>query len=58
MKQLRTVSKTERIIFPMLVTIVVSLIVPDAAGLVSMLMQGNLMSECRVEDRFQKTAGS
>ena len=58
MKQLRTVSKTERIIFPIMVTIVVSLIVPDAAVLVGMLMLGNLMKECGVVDRIQKTAGN
>ena len=58
MKQLRTVSKTERVIFPIMVTIVVSLIVPDAAVLVGMLMLGNLMKECGVVDRIQKTAGN
>ena len=58
MKQLRTVSKTERIIFPIMVTIIVSLIVPDAAVLVGMLMLGNLMKECGVVDRIQKTAGN
>ena len=56
MKQLRTVSKTERVIFPIMVTIIVSLIVPDAAVLVGMLMLGNLMKECGVVDRIQKTA--
>ena len=58
MKQLRTVTKTERIIFPIMVTIIVSLIVPDAAVLVGMLMLGNLMKECGVVDRIQKTAGN
>ena len=58
MKQLRTVSKTEKIIFPIMVTIVVSLIVPDAAVLVGMLMLGNLMKESGVVDRIQKTAGN
>ena len=58
MKQLRTVTKTERIIFPIMVTIIVSLIVPDAAVLVGMLMLGNLMKECGVTDRIQKTAGN
>ena len=52
MKQLRTVSKTERIIFPIMVAIIVSLIVPDAAVLVGMLMLGNLMKECGVVDRI------
>ena len=58
MKQLRTVTKTERIVFPIMVTIIVSLIVPDAAVLVGMLMLGNLMKECGVVDRIQKTAGN
>ena len=58
MKQLRTVSKTEKIIFPIMVTIIVSLIVPDAAVLVGMLMLGNLMKESGVVDRIQKTAGN
>ncbi len=58
MKQLRTVSKTEKIIFPIMCTIVVSLIVPDSAVLVGMLMLGNLMRECGVVDRLQKTAGN
>ena len=58
MKQLRTVSKTEKIIFPIMVAIIVSLIVPDAAVLVGMLMLGNLMKECGVVDRIQKTAGN
>jgi len=52
------VSKTERIIFPIMVTIIVSLIVPDAAVLVGMLMLGNLMKESGVVDRIQKTAGN
>ena len=54
MKQLRTVSKTEKIIFPIMVTIIVSLIVPDAAVLVGMLMLGNLMKESGVVDRIQQ----
>ena len=58
MKQLRSVTKTERIIFPIMVAIIVSLIVPDAAVLVGMLMLGNLMKECGVVDRIQKTAGN
>ncbi len=58
MKQLRTVSKTERIVFPIMCTIVVSLIIPDSAVLVGMLMLGNLMKECGVVDRIQKTAGN
>ena len=56
MEQLRTVSKTEKIIFPILVTIIVSLLLPDAATLVGLLMLGNLMRECGVVDRISKTA--
>ena len=56
MEQLRPVSKTERIIFPVIVTIVVALIVPDAVSLVGMLMLGNLAKECGVVDRLSKTA--
>ena len=56
MEQLRTVSKTERIIFPVLVAILVSLLLPDAASLVGMLMLGNLFKECGVVDRLAKTA--
>ena len=56
MKQLRNVSKTEKIIFPVLVTIVVSLLLPDAAALVGMLMLGNLFKESGVVDRLGKTA--
>ena len=56
MAQLRTVSKTEKIIFPILVTIIVSLLLPDSAVLVGMLMLGNLMRESGVVDRISKTA--
>lgn len=56
MEQLRPVSKTEKIIFPVLVTIVVALIIPDAVALVGMLMLGNLAKECGVVDRLSKTA--
>jgi len=56
MDQLRPVSKTEKIIFPILVTIVVSLILPSAAPLVGMLMLGNLFRESFVVDRLNKTA--
>ncbi len=55
MEQLRPVSKTEKIIFPIVVTIVVSLIVPDAVTLVGMLMLGNLAKESGVCDRISKT---
>lgn len=56
MEQLRTVSKRERIIFPIAVTILVSFIVPDATALVGMLMLGNLFRESGVVDRLVKTA--
>ncbi len=56
MGQLRTVSKTELVIFPILVTIIVSLLLPDAASLVGMLMLGNLMRVCGVTERLNKTA--
>lgn len=55
MEQLRPVSKTEKIIFPIIVTIVVALIVPDAVSLVGMLMLGNLAKESGVADRLSKT---
>ena len=58
MKQLRTVSKTEKIIFPIMCTIIISLILPDSAILIGMLMLGNLMKECGVVDRINKTAGN
>ncbi len=56
MKQLRPVSKTEKIVFPIVTTLVVSLLVPDAAPLVGMLMLGNLMRESGVVERISKTA--
>ena len=56
METLRTVSKTEKIIFPIAVTIIVSLLLPSAAVLVGMLMLGNLMKESGVVDRICKTA--
>ncbi len=56
MGQLRPVSKKEKIIFPIIVTIVVGLIVPDAVPLVGMLMLGNLFKECGVTERLTKTA--
>ncbi len=55
MTQLRNVSKTEKIIFPIAITIVVALILPDAAPLVGCLMLGNLMKESGVVDRLSKT---
>lgn len=56
MTQLREVSKREKIIFPILVTLVVSLLLPSAATLVGMLMLGNLLRECGVTERLAKTA--
>lgn len=56
MKQLRSVSKTEKIVFPIVITAIVSLVLPDAAPLVGCLMLGNLMKECGVVDRLSKTA--
>ena len=56
MGQLRPVSKTELVIFPILVTIIVSLLLPDAASLVGMLMLGNLMRVSGVVERINKTA--
>lgn len=56
MEQLRPVSKTEKMLFPIIVTIVVALIVPDAVSLVGMLMLGNLIKESGVADRLCKVA--
>ena len=56
MEQLRPVSKTEKIVFPIMVTIVVSLLLPSAAPLVGMLMLGNLFRVCLVTDRLSDTA--
>ena len=56
MKQLRPVSKLEKICFPIIVTIIVSFIVPSAAPLVGMLMLGNLFRESGVVERLSKTA--
>ena len=55
MKPLRKVSRTEKIIFPFVVTIFVALLVPSAAPLVGCLMLGNLMHESGVVDRLEKT---
>ena len=55
MVQLRQVSKTEKIIFPVVITIIISLLLPSAAPLVGCLMLGNLMKECGVVDRLSKT---
>lgn len=56
MSQLRDVSKKEKILFPIIVAIIVSLIVPSAGTLVGCLMLGNLMKESGVVDRLSKAA--
>ena len=56
METLRPVSKTEKIIFPIAVTAIVALILPDATPLVGFLMLGNLFNVCGVTDRLSKTA--
>ena len=55
MLQLRTVSKTEKLLFPIIVTIIVSLLLPPAATLIGCLMLGNLMRESGVVERLSKT---
>lgn len=56
MSQLRTVGRKQKIIFPIVVAVIVSLVVPSAATLVGCLMLGNLMKESGVVDRLSKTA--
>jgi carboxybiotin decarboxylase len=56
MKQLRAVTKTEKIIFPIAVFIIVALLLPDAAPLIGFFMLGNLFKECGVTDRLSDTA--
>jgi oxaloacetate decarboxylase beta subunit len=56
MEQLRTVSKLERILFPIIVTILGALLVPSTTALLGMLMLGNLFRESLVVDRLSKTA--
>lgn len=58
MKQLRVVSKKEKIIFPIAVTLVCGLILPSALPLLGMLMLGNLMKESLVAERLVKTASN
>jgi oxaloacetate decarboxylase beta subunit len=58
MAQLRPVSRTEKIIFPIAVTLLVALIIPDALTLVGMLMLGNLLKESGVAERLVKTAAN
>ena len=55
MEQLRPVSKKEKIIFPIMITVVVTLLLPSAGPLVGMLMLGNLMRESGVVERLSKT---
>ncbi len=56
MKQLRGVSKTEKILFPIIITIIISLLLlPSAAPLIGCLMLGNLLKECGVTERLSKT---
>jgi oxaloacetate decarboxylase beta subunit len=56
MKQLRPVSKTEKIFFPLVVTVLTILLLPSAAPLVGCLMFGNFLKECGVVERLSKTA--
>ena len=56
MKQLRTVPKIEKICFPLLVTLMCALLLPDAAPLIGMLMFGNFMKEVGVVERLNQTA--
>ncbi len=56
MEQTRTVSKTEKIVFPVVVTIFVALLLPDTAPLIGCLMLGNLLKETGVTDRLSDTA--
>lgn len=56
MGTLRPVSKLEKILFPIMVTVIVSLLLPDAASLVGMLMLGNLLKESGQTERIAKAA--
>jgi oxaloacetate decarboxylase beta subunit len=56
MTNLRSVSKVEKVVFPIVVTAIVCLIIPDAAPLVGFLMLGNLFNVSGVTDRLSKTA--
>ncbi len=56
MSQLRPVSKTEKVVFPIIVTIVTVLLLPSVAPLIGMLMLGNLFRESGVVDRISQTA--
>ena len=56
MKQLRNVTKLEKICFPIMITLLCAALLPDAAPLIGMLMLGNLMKECGVVERLNQTA--
>ena len=56
MEQTRNVSKTEKIVFPIVVTVFVALLLPDTAPLIGCLMLGNLLKECGVTERLSDTA--
>lgn len=56
MEQLREISKTEKVVFPIVVTILCILLLPSVAPLIGMLMLGNLLKESGVTDRLSKTA--
>ena len=56
MDQLRSVSRLEKICFPLLITLLCAFLLPDAAPLIGMLMFGNLMRECGVVERLNQTA--
>jgi len=58
MTQLRPVSKVEKILFPIVVTVVVCMILPTTAPLIGMLMLGNLFRECGVVHQLQETASN
>ena len=55
MKQLRSVSQREKIIFPIVITVIIAILLPSAAPLIGCLMLGNLMKECGVTERLSKT---
>ena len=56
MEQLRPVSKTQKVLFPIIVTIFVCLLLPSVAPLLGCLMLGNLFKECGLTDRLSDTA--
>ena len=55
MKQLRAVSQREKIVFPIVITVIIAILLPSAAPLIGCLMLGNLMKECGVTERLSKT---